>query len=420
MFYLNLLLQASTTFAPISVCKASVCTYSSLADALAAAEPNAIIVVDGGTYAEGPIIIDKTINLIGKNSPVIDGQFKEDVISIKAPDVKISGFTIKNSGKSYIKEFSGIKVTEGSENCLIENNTLSDNIYGIYLEKNKSCTIRNNDISGTRTSDSESGNGIHVWVGRNIDIDNNHITNHRDGIYFEFVEESQITHNKSVKNTRYGLHFMNCDNNTFASNIFSRNEAGVAVMLSRKIEMIENDFSENIGGAAYGLLLKDITDSEIRSNNFRSNTSGVYMEGSNRLVFTENLFSFNGHGLRIMGNCDNNKFYHNNFMGNTFEVVTNSSMSSTDYKGNYWSSYQGYDLNHDGFGDIPYYPVALSSVIIEKVDSSFILIKSNFFSLLDWAEQAFPVLIPKSLKDDQPKMQPNSLKKVTYESHDRS
>ncbi len=39
-------------------------------------------------------------------------------------------------------------------------------------------------------------------------IINNTVSGHRDGIYFEFVTNSIISHNKSTGNVCYGLHFM--------------------------------------------------------------------------------------------------------------------------------------------------------------------------------------------------------------------
>ncbi|NJO25790.1 MAG: hypothetical protein HC867_08575 [Bacteroidia bacterium] len=47
----------------------------------------------------------------------------------------------------------------------------------------------------------------------------NHIQGHRDGIYFEFVTDSDIKQNISEKNIRYGLHFMFSHNDNYIHNI---------------------------------------------------------------------------------------------------------------------------------------------------------------------------------------------------------
>ena len=54
--------------------------------------------------------------------------------------------------------------------------------------------------------------------------------------------------------------------------------------------------------------------------------------------------------------CSNNTiFYHNNFVNNTNQVeIIESYNSAWDNSGNYWSNYNGTDLNRDGIGDTPY------------------------------------------------------------------
>ena len=51
--------------------------------------------------------------------------------------------------------------------------------------------------------------------------------------------------------------------------------------------------------------------------------------------------------------------HNNRFVGNRLQVryIGSSSVEwSREGVGNYWSSYQGWDLDQDGVGDIPYQP----------------------------------------------------------------
>ena len=56
----------------------------------------------------------------------------------------------------------------------------------------------------------------------------------------------------------------------------------------------------------------------------------------------------------------------NNFLSNTFDVSTNGSLVLNSFNYNYWDKYEGYDLNKDNIGDIPYHPVSLFSWSLKK------------------------------------------------------
>jgi len=73
---------------------------------------------------------------------------------------------------------------------------------------------------------------------------------------------------------------------------------------------------------------------------------------------------------------------------------------------NFWDQYTGYDLDRDGLGDIPYYPVRLFAFIVEQNPPALILLRSFFVELLDAAERVLPVLTPETLADHRPKMKP--------------
>ncbi len=388
----------------ISVCSNG-CDFASVKEAIQHSLAGQELVVHAGVYKEGPLLIDHPLFLRGQGYPTLVGDGTGSVLTIKADSVTIEGLRIIDSGASYISDLAGIKIEEG-KNCEISNNRLENNAYGVYLARAERCLVQNNIIDGTRKSESESGNGVHIWDGHFHTIKNNTISGHRDGIYFEFAKDGQISGNRVFDNIRYGLHFMSSDRNVYTRNIFERNGAGVAVMYSKSITMVENVFQDNRGMSSYGLLLKDISGSEIARNTFSDNTIGIYMEGTLRSSFLENRFNANGYATRIYGDCDGNTFRHNNYVGNTFNIVTNSSRNPNTFTENYWSTYEGFDLDGDGFGDVPYRPVSLASSIVEGVDSSFVLINSFFFLVMEEVEQAFPELIPEPLKDLKPLMRP--------------
>ena len=374
-----------------------------LRDAIQMASHGTVIIVAPGFYQEGNIVIDKKLTLVGIKYPVIDGSDSNEVFTVTADSVTIRGFRIQNCGVSYVREMAGIRIDQHSH-CLIENNKLINTFFGIYLKNAKDCIIRNNYIEGDAKDEFSSGNAVHLWYSKNITVEGNTCLQHRDGIYLEFVENSIITGNYSERNLRYGLHFMFSNHNSYIDNIFRDNGAGVAVMFSHHITMQNNVFEKNWGSSAYGLLLKDISDGEITENKFIENTIGIYGDGANRIKMEGNEFSGNGWALKILGSCSDNVITGNNFLANTFDVITNTSVSHNTYKGNYWSDYTGYDLDKDNIGDVPYRPVKLFSFVTSQAPAAIILLRSPFVDLVNFAEKVMPSLTPQTLEDLAPVM----------------
>lgn len=237
-------------------------------------------------------------------------------------------------------------------------------------------------------------------------ISNNKVHGHRDGIYLEFVTKSLILENISDSNHRYGLHFMFSHNNEYRNNLFKNNGAGVAVMYTKGVKMYNNRFEHNWGSASYALLLKDISDSHIIGNEFLENSVGIFMEGSSRNIVQENEFSRNGYAIKLQANCDDNTIVQNNFMQNTFDLVTNGTLVLNKIQSNYWDRYEGYDLDRDRVGDVLYRPISMYGMIVERMPAAVLLWRSFLVFLLDRAEKAIPVITPENLKDDLPTMKP--------------
>ncbi len=289
--------------------------------------------------------------------------------------------------------------------CTIAGNRFEEAFFGVYAARSSDCVIADNVLVGRGGRQTTLGNAIHLFQSDGFVVARNRIGGHRDGIYLEFSPRTRIEGNESAANLRYGLHFMYSDSCEYRDNRFARNGAGVAVMYSRAVTMIENRFEDNWGPAAYGLLLKDIKDSRIERNTLSRNTTGVYAEGSHRIVVAHNQFLGNGWAVRLMANATDNTFRQNRFEGNSFDVATNSSGASpSKFVENYWDRYAGYDLDRDGRGDVPFRPVRLFSVLVEQSEPALILLRSFFLDMLDVAERVVPAITPDGLVDARPLM----------------
>jgi nitrous oxidase accessory protein len=383
----------------------TVIEHNSVNMAVQQAQNGDTVLIRKGTYLETSIKIKSELTIIGEKGSVINAEGRgENVIEITSDNVTITGLEIQNVAVSYVSDNAAVKLIK-VKNCKVSNCRIYNGFFGIYLAKSYHCKIENNDIISSGKKESSNGNGIHLWQCSNIEVANNKVSGHRDGIYFEFVKHGIIFNNLSERNVRYGLHFMFSDSCKYENNTFRHNGAGVAVMYTKCVEMTGNRFLNNWGTASYGLLLKDIKDSFIKNNIFKTNTVGIHCEGSNKILIENNEFIDNGWALRIMANCSENNFKSNNFIGNSFDLSTNSTRSDNTFSGNYWSRYKGYDLNHDGFGDIPFRPVTLFSVLVQKYEPTVILLHSLFLDLLNFAENLFPSLIPPTLVDNHPSME---------------
>ena len=375
----------------------------SLKKAIELAKDKDTILLQAGTYREGSITLTKSLTIIGQNSPVLYGENKYETLLLSGKNIFVKGIHFRNSGYSAMNDFASIKLVDCSH-VTLEGNSIFDSYFAIPISNSSFAIVRNNTIKGSPKSEQMTGNGIHLWKSDHAVIENNNVQGHRDGIYFEFVTFSTIRNNWSEKNIRYGLHFMFSNDDTYLNNTFRNNGAGVAVMYSKKVRMENNHFEQNWGPSAYGILLKDISDSYILHNTFLRNTVGIHLEGTSRIEIEKNIFRENGWALKVQASCENNSFYKNNFTSNSFDVGTNGSISLNKFYNNYWDKYDGYDINKDGIGDIPYHPVSMYSMIVEQNPYALMLFRSFTVQLLDKAEKTIPSLTPENLTDEKPMM----------------
>ncbi len=380
----------------------------SLKKAFEIAKEKDSIILLAGIYKEGSLVLTKSITLIGQGHAVLDGENKYETLLISGKNITVKGIHFLNSGYSSMNDYASIKVVDAS-NITLENNMITGAYFGIHISNTSYATVRNNTINGKPLSEQLTGNAIHLWKSNHALVEKNHVQGHRDGIYFEFVTFSTIRDNLSEKNIRYGLHFMFSNDDDYVNNIFRNNGAGVAVMYSKKVMMRDNHFEQNWGPSSYGILLKDISDSHIEHNTFLRNSTGIHLEGTSRIEIDQNIFKENGWAVKVQASCEDNTFHHNNFSGNSFDVGTNGSISLNKFYNNYWDKYEGYDINKDGIGDIPYHPVSMYSMIVEENPNALMLLRSFTVQLLDKAEKAIPGLTPENLVDEKPMMKSQRL-----------
>jgi nitrous oxidase accessory protein len=377
---------------------------ATLTAALRQAGPGDTILVLPGTYREPRIVVNVPVTILGRGHPTLDGQGAHEILTVTADRVTIRGLTLRNVRHSYTEDRAAIRL-ERVRGCAVLANRFVGVFFGIYAARSSDCVLADNVLEGHGRSQTTSGNAIHLFQSDGFIVTRNQVRGHRDGIYLEFSPRVSILGNESVENLRYGLHFMYSDSCEYRGNRFLRNGSGVAVMYSRAVTMVGNRFDDNWGAAAYGLLLKEIKDSRVERNVLSGNSTGLYAEGSDRIVVSGNHFLRNGWAVRLMADAMDNSFRRNRFEGNSFDVTTNSSRGGqSSFAENFWDGYAGYDLDRDGYGDVPYRPVRLFALMVEQNEPALILLRSFFVDLLDLAERVVPAITPERLVDARPLM----------------
>ena len=380
-------------------------TVRTVTEAIRVVSRYGVVRVRAGVYIEPTLVIRQPLTLDGERGAILDGGGVREILVIGADSVTVRGMTFRNTGTSQVTDRAALRVVEAA-GCLLDGNTFTNTLFGIYLQRASACLVRRNTLDGMAGSQTVTGNGLHLWSSRDIVIEDNVIRGHRDGIYFEFVTNSRVRRNLSTGSHRYGLHFMFSDSCRYEDNTFRANESGVAVMYSKRVHITGNTFERNRGSAAYGLLLKDITDSEVRGNRFIENSIALHMEGASRNAVVDNDFVRNGWAVRVLADAQDNVLRGNAFAGNVFDVGTNSRRNYSTFTGNWWDRYTGYDLDHDGQGDVTHAPVRLFALLVAQSPAALVLTRSLLVDVLDIAERIVPALTPETLRDAAPLMHP--------------
>ena len=391
-------------------------TYSSLTQAVRDAQPGDTIEVRGGVH-HGPVLIDKPLKLIGTGWPVIDGGGAGSVVSITAPDVTVRGFDIRNSGADLNNENSGIEV-DGSL-AVIDGNRITGTLFGIYLRQSLGAVVRANTITGKQLDPGLRGDAIKLWSSHGAVVEGNRVEKGRDLVFF-YSDNLKVTGN-TVSDSRYGLHFMFCNDALVEGNRLIGNSVGAYVMYGHGLRLNQNVIGVSRGPSGVGLGLKDVDDVVVGRNLIADNRVGAYIDNSpsdvtSRVLFHDNAFVQNDVGLRLMPSVRHNVYTGNTFMDNQEQAEAAGGGDLTrnewakDGRGNFWSDYAGFDAGGDGVGDLPYKSDKLFETLVDQRPELRLLAYSPAAQAVDFAAQVAPFTKPRpKLTDPAPLMRPGTL-----------
>jgi len=361
---------------------------------LNASQDGDVITLSAGKYL-GNFIIAKQITLRGENGTVIDAQGHGHGLVLKNSYITIDSLNIINWGADLDEENSGIyvndpRVNERAVGLVIKNNSLSGDGFGIWLNHATKATIVNNKVNGNLSLPSaKRGNGIQVTNVTHSHIADNDVFDVRDGIYV-------IASQHNAYNTR----------------------AGYALMSSSRLTVTGNKVTSS---EDYGFLL-NFLDESILSDNYIKNVwtkpenvmagragKGFFVYNSSANVLENNTVDTTEIGIHLTAGSENMQVYGNNFINNPTPVkyVSNTEQEwSKDGRGNYWSSYLGWDIDKDGIGDTIFEPNDGIDQLVWQYPEMKMIMDSPAIVILRWVQKQFPVLKSPGVTDSYPLMKP--------------
>ena len=306
--------------------------------------------------------INETI-VVDRSNIVIDGSghklmgdgdstgiFLQDVNNVTLKNLLIMNFEV------------GILLTYGWGTRGCENNTLSENILrnnsiGIELD----LFTGNNVLTKNVIENGDAGIVLHYSSGnrlRNNQINGNkynlYITSYLTGSTSDFIndiDESNTINGKPI------IYWVNQQDKVVPSN------AGYVGLVGCKNITVQGLCITN---NSQGVLMVATDRSNITGNRLKNNKHGIVLFGYQKPcrynTITANIIAENEEGINILVDWldkdfkNHNIFHHNNLINNTVQVSPYSYGGIWDdgSEGNYWSNYNGTDLDGDGIGDSPY------------------------------------------------------------------
>lgn len=378
-----------------------------------------IIELSEGDYF-GNFIINKPLTLNCKTNAKINGNHQKNTIIIKAKNTTIKNCTILNWGDNLTDMNAGLFIEKIATNIHIENNYIKGDTFGMWLDSPSNAKIINNRIEGNLSIRSQDrGNGIHLFNVTNALVKNNEVWHTRDGIYIDTSNNNQLIGNK-LHDLRYGIHYMYSYSNRVEGNHTYNTRTGYALMQSKYLTVI-NNISEN--DSNYGILMNYIVHSEISGNqmintkqplgvngkreDYGAEGKGLFIYNAHFNTLSNNLITKSDIGIHLTAGSEGNKIFNNYFVKNRQQVkyVANRKVEwSFEKKGNFWSDYQGWDRNTDGYGDEPFEPNDGIDKVLWKYPAANLLINSPAIQTLRWVQKEFPVLKSPGITDSYPKM----------------
>lgn len=406
LFRLAAMALAATLALPVAAAVWRVQPGESVQAAIDAAAPGDTVEITRGRYP-GHLLVAKPLTLRGIDRPTIDGELKENTISVRAEDVTIEGLIVANSGGDTLYQHAGVYIYPGSHRAVVRDCDFSYTLFGLWIEKADDVLIENNLITGKRDFDSpRRGNGIQLYNTQRARIIGNNVSFVRDAIYVDVSHDAIFRGNK-LHHSRYGTHYMTSYRNVWEDNETWYNRGGLALMEVRD-QVVRNNRAW--GNSDHGIMLRTIQDAVIENNVVAGNQRGFFIYDAEYNEIRGNAVIDNVVGIHLWAGSKNNQVEGNDFIANREQIryVAARDMVWGEQHGNHWSNYLGWDRNGDGVGDVQYEANDMVDRLSWRHPMMKLLLASPAVQTLRLVGQQFPLLRAPSIVDPNPRMEPHN------------
>ncbi|MBL8396112.1 MAG: nitrous oxide reductase family maturation protein NosD [Candidatus Accumulibacter sp.] len=358
-----------------------------------------------GTYS-GPVIISRPIRIDGRGEVTLDGGGSGSVLTVRASGVTLRGLHLTHSGDSHDRIDSAILIEQGSNN-VIENNVIDDVLFGVTLQEANENHIVGNRIRSRPVDPADRGDGIRLWYSMGNRIENNDIARMRDITVSNSLRNRFV--GNSIRESRRALNLLFSHRTLIENNRLSDNSTGITALNSDGLIIRRNRIMHAVDASGAGVALKESGTTLIHDNEIIHCAIGVLSDSPihaiNRITLIDNRIAHNFTGVSFYGERGGHLILRNRIEHNLWPALVGEGgrADGNEWRGNYWDSYQGFDLDHDGVGDTPYELWAHADQIwIETPMASFFR-NSPALELLDFLERLAPFAPPTLLlRDPEP------------------
>ncbi|SDT57145.1 nitrous oxide reductase family maturation protein NosD [Bradyrhizobium canariense] len=404
---------------PALASKVEVSPGDNLQAVISAAAAGDVLELQAGVY-DGPVHVDRPLTLKGGPGVVVDGHGQGRTVEVTSPSVIVDHLVVRNSGRSLDRMDAGIFLDQAAVNAVVRNNTMEDNLVGVYVHGAPGALVQGNRISGWIAPNlNDSGNGVYVWNAPGAKILDNNITGGRDGIFVNVSRQNVFSGNQ-MRGVRIAIHYMYANNSEVSNNVSIGNHDGYVIMFSDHLTVRDN---ASFGDRDHGMLFNYANDSQIEGNAVRGGDQCVFIYNANKNRFAHNWFERCSIGVHFTAGSERNVMTNNAFISNRTQVKyvgTRNLEWSEGGRGNYWSDNPAFDLRGHGVADLAYRPNDLVDQVVWRYPAAKLLLNSPAVQVLRLAQSAFPNLHPGGVVDSFPLMKPPDVPTAHSSAFERS